>query len=186
MEKRRIFYIVILIISVLITTIYIINNKTENYTISNIDSYIKNTSYNSNNKVKEDFLLVLEIDKLNLIYGIYNKNDFRNNVEYNVEILSDSVYPDNESGIVMLAGHSGTNDNAYFNDLTELLLNDIVYIYFNSTKYMYSLNSIEEIKKDGYLKLHNSYRNVNLILITCKNSEKQYIYKFTLKSKNIY
>ena len=61
-----------------------------------------------NNYNYENYIAVLEIPKINLKRGIYDKSSNLNNVNKNITILKDSIMPsgDNASHI-LLASHSG-------------------------------------------------------------------------------
>ena len=80
-----------------------------------------------------------------------------------------------------MAAHSGTNYNAYFNNLVNLKLNDKINIYLNNKSLIYQINKIYYIEKTGYLTIDNNLIN-NLILITCSktNHKKQLIIKANL------
>ena len=58
-------------------------------------------------KVKYDYIAVLKIPKINLERGLVDRNSYSNNVNYNIQILSNSSMPDEKNGNVILAAHSG-------------------------------------------------------------------------------
>lgn len=94
-------------------------------------------------------------------------------MDQNVEILKESNIQNN---YFLLASHSGTNKNAYFNDLEKLSINDMIYITINNQKQIYNINDIYLIDKTGYLEV-KEYQIDTLILITCsiKYQNKQLI-----------
>ena len=93
---------------------------------------------------KEEYLLVLNIPKINLTKKVYPLDNELNNIDKNVEILSYSKIKENN---FILAAHSGTNDNAYFNNLYLLKLTDIIFIHYENYIYTYSVNNIYYINK---------------------------------------
>lgn len=115
---------------------------------------------------KSDYLMVLEIPKINLKQGIYDKDDLRNNINQNVSILSDSIKLDNEKSLLILAAHSGNSIYSYFQKLNQLQLNDQVIIYYEGQKYIYKIDKIYEMSKD--LSMPNpKIKDNKIILITC-------------------
>lgn len=130
-----------------------------------INNYINNKESN--------YLLILEIPKLSLKKGIYKINSKENNLDKEVIILNSSNLSNNT---IFLASHSGTNKNAYFNDLIYLKINDTINIYLNNKKYIYGVSNIKYIEKKGYLEINNNIENT-LTLITCstKYKDKQLI-----------
>ncbi|MBQ6323211.1 MAG: hypothetical protein IJI22_00065 [Bacilli bacterium] len=60
------------------------------------------------------------IPKLNIKKNLYRIDSKENTIEKNIEILKDSIFPDQENGLMILAAHSGTGDIAYFNELDKL------------------------------------------------------------------
>ncbi|MBQ6495167.1 MAG: sortase [Bacilli bacterium] len=117
---------------------------------------------------KEDYLFKLIIPKINIDKKIYNINSPKNNVEINIELLKESNI---NNKFIILASHSGNNNNAYFNKLVYLSINDLIYIYYNSTIYTYKINKIYYINKTGYMTIDNN-KSDKLILITCSKTNK--------------
>ena len=139
------------------------SKKVEEIKVNNfISSDGNKSSYN------KDMISVLEIPKIKLRNSLYSKESIYNNVDKNLEILSSSDMPDKESGNVIIAGHSGVGDKAYFNDLVKLNINDEVYIYYNNSKYTYKLNNAYEIDKTGNADIIINKNISTLTLITCK------------------
>ena len=153
------------------------------YSICCIFIYESNSKYNNSynnsnitlNYAKKDFLASLKIDKINLHQPIYNLSSPKNNVEENVSILEGSILPDQENSIIFIAAHSGVGKIAYFNDLDKLKINDIVTLYYKDKLYKYTVFSIYEEKKNGYIHANKEKEN-QLILTTCsKNKNKQLV-----------
>lgn len=132
--------------------------------------------YNNNgNKIeKDDYLMILEIPIINLREGIYNFDNKKNTIETNVSILKNSILPENDNSVLLLAAHSGNSDNAYFKNLYKLKYKDSVNIYYNKNLYKYEVNNIYVINKsdDFFIKKFNKK---TLILITCLDNYKYLI-----------
>ena len=127
-----------------------------------INNYINNIPSIVNNK-KEEKLLTLIIPKINLNKDIYPINSSNNNINNNIKLLSSSNINKNT---YILASHSGTNNNAYFNNLPNLNIKDKVYINKSNNIYTYQITNIYYINKTGYLEISKNIDNT-IILITC-------------------
>ncbi len=119
----------------------------------------------------EDFIAVIEIPKINLRNGIYEKSSTLNNVDKNVQILKESSFPDENNGNVILAAHSGSGKIAYFKNLVKLKKGDDVNIYYNNSLYSYKVEKIYEVDKTGKIELEDHSSSV-LTLITCSEKDK--------------
>ncbi|MCI6107846.1 MAG: sortase [Tenericutes bacterium] len=99
-----------------------------------------------------------------------------NNIEENITILENSIMPDNENSIIFLAAHSGTGKIAFFQYLNRLKAGDKVKLKYKDKIYNYTINSIWEEEKTGYIHINKTKEN-QLILTTCspKNKDKQLI-----------
>jgi len=118
-----------------------------------------------------DYIAVLEIPCIDLTRGLTNDT----NVDNNITFVESSNMPNIVGGTTIIAGHSGSGDNAYFDDLDKLKLNDKIYLYYYSNKYEYVITEIYEIEKTGKLSLKKKNEN-RLVLITCKkNTNKQIV-----------
>lgn len=147
-----------------------------NYTNAELNIFYKQFDNHGNRlKIeKSSYLLVLEIPNINLKEGIYNIEDERNNISFNVSILPMSILPNEKNSILMLAAHSGTASNAYFKNLHNLNLNDKIKIYYNGLIYQYEIKNIySKDKKDDFYQ--KKYDKKMLILITCLNDYKYLI-----------
>ena len=136
---------------------------------------IKNTNI-------DNYILVLDIPKLNLMRGIYDKDSTENDVNRNVKILKESNMPDKINGNLILVAHSGTSSVSYFKNLHKLSTNDIAYIHYMGKVYTYKLVNTYDIEKTGEATIiRNSSKNT-LTLITCRrNTNKQTVFIFELK-----
>ena len=78
---------------------------------------------------------------------------------------------------MILASHSGTSKVAFFNNLKNITINDLVYIYYDNIKYKYKVIKKYQIKKTGYFNMQNKENKTLLVLITCNqnNSKKQIV-----------
>ena len=83
----------------------------------------------------EHYIGYLEIPKINFNRGFYSKNSEFNNVELNIQVLSNSSYPDTKNGNLIIAAHSGDAYNSYFTDLKYLSIDDdeLKSLYLSST-----------------------------------------------------
>ena len=145
---------------------------------------ITNETKLEDNKQNDIFMAVLEIPKINLKRGIYDKSNINNNVDKNIFILNESILPSEEvNSHILLASHSGNSYISYFRNLYKLNINDKVYFYYQGIKYIYEISDKYEIEKTGTIKL--SFDNHDdITLITCiNNTNKQLIYRGILIEK---
>lgn len=120
-------------------------------------------TYNISKPINYNYL---EIKKINLKQPFYEINDKNNTIEKNIEILKDSIMPDKDNSIVIIAAHSGEGDIAYFNNLTELTINDELLLSYNNKIYKYYIKEIYEEDKTGYINVDKE-KEKQLILTTC-------------------
>lgn len=147
-------------------------NKVDNYIN---DSKIKvnivsiDNENTINNEGVNNYLGVISIPKINLEQGFYNIDNPMNNVDKNIELISNSNMPDVENGTLILAAHSGNDRVSYFNKLYKLNIDDEIEIIYNKSKYLYKLIDIYEVEKTGSITLHNINNITSLVLVTCSN-----------------
>ena len=84
------------------------------------------------NYIYEEYLGIIDIPKIGLYKGFYNKNSNLNNVKFNLYVLPESNYPDIDRGNLMIAGHSGNYNNSYFANLYQLVIEDTIVIHYNN------------------------------------------------------
>ncbi len=128
--KRKPLSLVIIIFSLALFSCYHIyyycldkfNNKlVDNYLKEEISINYSSNKLSINNTIKtdnkEEYYGVLEIPKINLKKGFYNINSKLNDVNSNIELLKESVMPDNKNSTIYLAAHSGNSYLGYFKKL---------------------------------------------------------------------
>ena len=128
-----------------------------------------NPAYNTG-----EYLGILDIPKINLNRGFYDKNSEVNNVSHNVTFLEPSNYPDEKNGNVILVAHSGSSYLGYIKHLYQLVLGDMAYITYKGHRYEYKLVNIYNETKDGDVTIYRNKNKQTLTLITCtKDSDTQ-------------
>ena len=117
-----------------------------------------------------NYIAVIKIPKIGLEKGLASKGSYWNNVNRNIEVLSESDMPDVENGNVILAGHSGNSGVSYFRKLNKLQNDDTVSIVYNGKEYKYKMVNSYEIEKNGYAHIVRNAEKSTLTLITCKHN----------------
>ena len=178
--KYRLIGILFVVIGIIVGIIPIfLKSKEQKEMNAQIDSFLESPSSPSRTsdvvlsppiEEEETFLMVLEIPKVNLRRGIYSKDSKWNSIEYNVTILEESNFPDEEYGNVILAAHNGPADIAYFNQLHQLEVGDMAYVYYNGIKYGYEVSDIYDVAKDGTVEISRNQNLNTLTLITGKKN----------------
>jgi len=132
----------------------------------------------------EEYLGVIDIPKISLYKGFYNKTSNLNNVKFNLYVLPVSAYPDMERGNLIIAGHSGNYNNSYFRNLYLLEIGDDIVIHYNNKKYIYEISKIYLEDKDGSVRIIRDNSKTTLTLITCTkdDSSHQTVYISYLKN----
>lgn len=150
------------------------------------DELVDETSEITNTNAKNyNYIAVIEIPKINLKQGFFDKGSYYNNVDKNIKILNESDMPDKEYGNIILAGHSGTGRAAYFKNLKQLAINDEIYIYYKGIKYIYKVSDIYDVEKTGKINIKNWANKTTLTLITCRsNTNKQIVIVSELINEN--
>ncbi len=135
-----------------------------------------------------NYIGFLEIDKINLRQGLLPKNSYYNYVDYHVQIMNLSDFPDKVGGNFILAGHSGTSNVAFFRNLYKLKIGDVAKVYYQSKLYKYSIVNIYKQVKDGSVNIYRNNEKTTLTLITCTKDDKksQTIYILELDSVEAY
>ena len=175
MKKIRITCYILIVLFLILYLNSIISYKIEIKKENNIINYSlnKEVSYRYIDVAENNYYdMILSIPKINLKKGIYDKDDYRNNIDYNVTIHSDSDYPDQVNSNVILYAHSGVGKKAFFNDLIKLDHDSLIELYYNHTKYIYKLDNIYNVDKNNKIRIiHDKDKNC-LTLITCSQSNK--------------
>ena len=146
----------------------------------NVNISVDYLEKNEDNKTQEsnytqstpNYIAYLEIDKIGLRQGLMPKESRYNNVNYHVEILSISDYPDKINGNFILAGHSGTGGVAYFRNLYKLNIGDMAKVYYQGNRYKYKIVNIYKEDKDGSINVIRDLTKTTLTLITCTKDDK--------------
>lgn len=123
-----------------------------------------------------NYIAVIKIPKIGLEKGLTSKDSYYNNVNRNIQILSESDTPDVDKGNVILASHSGNSSVSYFRKLNKLQNEDSISIFYNGKEYKYKMVNSYEIEKNGYAHIVRNAEKSTLTLITCKsNTNKQLV-----------
>ena len=149
------------------------------------DNLPKEPSENTKTKIRKEYIGYLEIKKINLKQGFLSKNSRYNHVNYNIQLLGPSNYPDKELGNTIIAGHSGNSYLGYFKNLYKLKLGDEAKITYKGYIYNYKIVNIYNVPKTGKVKVVRDYKKTCLTLITCtyKSKTQQTVYILELTSK---
>ena len=129
-------------------------------------------------QINYNYIGYLEIPKIGLKKGFVSKDSKQNNVDRNIYVVKEADYPDKENGNLIIAGHSGTAWNSFFNDLYKLQVGDEIKVIYNNQTYSYKIADIYEQEKTGTVKIYRNYNKTTLTLVTCTNNSdtKQTIY----------
>ncbi len=119
----------------------------------------------------EEYLGVIDIPKIKLYKGFYNKTSRLNNVNINLYVLPASDYPDAERGNIIIAGHYGNFNNSYFRNLYLLDVGDEVTIHYNNKNYIYEIANIYYVEKNGTVRIIRDNSKTTLTLITCTKDD---------------
>lgn len=157
------------------------NDKETEEVLIDENNIIEETEKLKPTKKEKNYIFVLEIPKINLKRGVFEKNSSNNNVDRNIEILKESDLPNKLKGNVILAGHSGNSSVSFFKRLPFLKTGDVARIYYEGNVINYQLVNYYEIEKTGYANIIRNQEIETLTLITCKhNTNKQYVFIFEL------
>lgn len=142
------------------------------------------TPYDSN----YNYIGTLEVPKVGLKKGFLDMNSTDNNVDKNIAVMQGSDYPNVSKGNFIIAGHSGTAWNSFFNQLYQLVNGDVVYVYYQNVKYTYQIVNIYEQPKVGTVNVYRNKEKTTLTLITCTkdSSTTQTLYVAELRKKANY
>ena len=119
----------------------------------------------------ESYLGIIDISKIGLYKGFYDKESSLNNVKFNLSVLPVSDYPDVKNGNLVVAGHSGNYNNSYFANLYKLDVNDEVTIHYNNKDYIYKIDNIYNEEKTGTVRIYRKRNETTLTLITCTKDD---------------
>lgn len=122
-------------------------------------------------EIQEGYIGYLTIPKINLTKGFLDNRSSENNVDVNLLVVDGGNYPDVDKGNFIIAGHSGTGWNSFFNDLYKLEIGDTAYVSYKNKQYTYTIKNIYKQPKIGKLAIYRDYDKTTLTLITCTNYE---------------
>lgn len=124
---------------------------------------------------EQNYVGILKIPIINLEKGFYDIEDKKNNVNKNIQVLNNSIMPNQNNSILVIASHTGKGKNAYFNDLDKLKIDDKAFIYYDNKLYTYKVTNIYETEKTGYLSIKKENKDI-LVLTTCsRHKNKQLV-----------
>ena len=138
------------------------------------EKIIKRSFKDNKYNLYDKYIAVLEIPKIGLKRGLYDKSSSLNNVDYELAFLHDTEYPNGNSNTVIV-GHSGNSKYAYFNDLDKLDYHDTIYFYYNKTKYEFEVVRIYLVLKTGAAEIIKDEDKMSLTLITCYQDDYQLV-----------
>ena len=147
---------------------------------SNSNSYEQTENNKEQEKVKKpvssktkiEYVASLKIPKISLQHGLTSMNSKYNSVNYGIQIVKSSSYPNVNKGNLILASHSGTSYRSIFKNLYKLTLGDVCVVNYKGKDYKYEIKNIYDIPKVGMVAIDRDYNKNTLTLITCtKNSD---------------
>ena len=152
------------------------NNEEE--IIGQMDEEVPNASVDP-----YQYIGTLIIDKIGLNRGFYPKESELNDVDKNLLLVKEASLPNVKKGNLIIAGHSGTAWNSFFNDLYKLSVGDIAKVKYNNKTYVYKFVNIYKAPKVGNISIYRNKERTTLTLVTCTNndSKTQTIYVAELK-----
>ena len=180
-EKRDVVFSEMnLVLSSMITEEVEVDSNTENQneeetaTEEQAEENIEENKEENISDTYEEYLGIVDIPKINIYKGFYNKTSSLNNVKFNLYVLPESNYPDVDKGNLIIAGHSGNYNNSYFANLYKLALDDLVTIHYNNSKYIYKIVNIYNERKIGTVRIFRDKEKTTLTLITCTKDDKEH------------
>lgn len=155
------------------------NGKKEDNTPKEVEKVEEPHNYDTG-----DYLGILDIPKINLSRGFYDKGNEYNTIHYNVTLLDPSNYPDEKGGNVILVAHSGSSYIGFFKHLYQLTIGDEAFITYKNHKYAYKIVNIYDETKDGDVTVYRNKKKSTLTLVTCTKDDdtKQTIYILELQN----
>lgn len=195
--KRSQLYIVgslLIIISLTILSLkfycFYIERKVEKDKVNNfyeIQQEIKDTQDKSDEVIRTststEYMAVLKIASINLEKGLYSIDNSLNNVDYNIEVLSNSAMPDVENGNFILASHNGNGKTSYFRNLYKVSIGDYASVFYNGVEYQYQVINTYKVDKTGKINIIRNKEKTTLTLITCSGEDKQLVVVCELVNK---
>lgn len=123
-------------------------------------------------KPKIEYVASLSIPKISLNHGLAAMNSKYNSVNYGIQIIKSSSFPNVKKGNLILASHSGTSYRSIFKKLYKLTIGDICVVSYKGKEYKYEITNIYNKPKIGKITIDRDYNKNTLTLITCtRNSD---------------
>ena len=163
----------------------VFNSSGNSVEIETEENIIKEENVNKNIKYDPNqYVGYLVIPKINLNKGFFPKESPYNDVDKNLLLVNEASYPNVEKGNLIIAGHSGTAWNSFFNDLYKLKVGDTAKVNFQGKTYTYKFVNIYKASKTGTIAIYRNSKKTTLTLVTCTNDDRttQTIYIGELES----
>ena len=165
LRKKSINLLIISFLLFLLLSKYIYQENIKEKKINAIDNYYSYSIKNINS-----YIAILEIPTISLKEVLYSLNSKNNSINKGIQILNNSIMPDQEKSKLYLAAHSGNSSISLFNDLENLSIDDEIYLYYKKKKYIYHVTSCYLEKKTGSITIPN--KDNMLVLTTCSQQNK--------------
>lgn len=123
----------------------------------------------------------IKIPKIKLNRGFLKYGQRGNNVNQNVAVMGGSHYPNVENSNFILASHSGSGWNAFFNNVDRLKNGDYAYIDYAGREYKYQMfKRYSDRKRDSRITIYYYGDGKFLTLVTCKKPDYRTYYLVTV------
>jgi LPXTG-site transpeptidase (sortase) family protein len=116
-------------------------------------------------------IATLKIPAISLSQKLYENGDINQHLIF----LEDSAKPSEKGGNVIIAGHSGYGDIAYFKNLYQLQKGDDIWLTYQNQKYHYIVTSSYKVPKTGEVEIIRDSQKNTITLITCYGKNQQLI-----------
>jgi LPXTG-site transpeptidase (sortase) family protein len=133
-----------------------------------IENNADETPVETTETVDYEYIGYIEIPKVNFKQGLVAMDSPYNYVNYNIQTIAGSSYPDVERGNYILAAHNGSSYIAFFKVLRYLDVGDEVNIYYKNKTYTYVIDNIYDVQKTGSVTIYRDKSKTTLTLITCR------------------
>ena len=164
-------------------------SKSEVKDVENTEENLDNSDLGIPKIIEEEidpnqYIGYLSLPKLGFYKGFYPKNSQYNDVDKNLLVVDPSDYPNVAKGNLIIAGHSGTAWNSFFDKLYQLSIGDEAKVIYNNKTYTYKFVNIYKVPKTGQIAVYRNKNKTTLTLVTCTNydSTTQTIYIAELTS----
>ncbi len=124
---------------------------------------------------QEKTIAKLTIPAISLEQYLYDKDDDRSNLDERLIFLQSSDYPYEEKGNVVIVGHSGFGEVAYFKNLYRLKLGDIIILNYNNKEFIYKIVDMYKVYKTGEVEIVRDSNKKAITLITCYGNKEQLV-----------